>query len=85
MPSTVHLLFFASAREAVGRSRLDRPIDGGGVGVGELLAELIREFPRLSPVLASSRLVLNGQYLKGDRGRVRPGDELAIHPPYSGG
>ncbi len=85
MPAQVRLLFFASAREAVGRPQLERPVGPDGLGIAELLRELTRTYPRLTPILAASRLVLNGRYLKGSSGTVRAGDELAIHPPYSGG
>jgi molybdopterin converting factor small subunit len=36
-------------------------------------------------VLVISRFVRNGEYLPGPVGRLSGGDELAIHPPYSGG
>jgi molybdopterin converting factor small subunit len=81
----LRLLFFATAREAVGRSHLERAVANDGVPLDGLLAELVAEFPRLGPVLRSSRLVLNGEYLRGHGIRLRGGDELAVHPPYSGG
>jgi molybdopterin converting factor small subunit len=81
----VRVILFASAREAVGHPVLERPVPVEGVGVPSFLGQLVRDFPRLKSVLAVSRLVQNGQYLRGQRGRLRPGDELAIHPPYSGG
>ncbi len=85
MDRTVHLLFFATAREAIGRPRLERPVGSEGIAVADLVDALAREYPRLAPVLRTSRLVLNGRYLRGTGGRVGPGDELAVHPPYSGG
>ena len=81
----LRLLFFATAREAVGRARRERTVSEDGVPLDRLLAELVGEFPRLGPVLRSSRLVLNGDYLRGHGVRLRGGDELAVHPPYSGG
>lgn len=53
--------------------------------MAEVLRVLRQQYPRLGPILASSRLVRNGDFLHGRSGSVRPGDELAIHPPYSGG
>lgn len=79
------LLFFASAREAVGRSRIDWPLAPGGAEVAEVVAALQEAYPRLAPILRSSRLVLNGRYLGRGPARLVPGDELAVHPPYSGG
>lgn len=82
---TVRVLLFATAREAVGSPRADVTVPDEGGRVESVLAELVRAHPRLGPVLAASRLVRNGEYLRGRSGPVAPGDELAIHPPYSGG
>jgi molybdopterin converting factor small subunit len=81
----VRILLFASAREAVGRSSLERAAPGSGGTVSDVLSELVREYPGLRPILAASRIVLNGEYLTERVERVRSGDEIAIHPPYSGG
>ncbi len=85
MTRPVHLILFATAREAVGVSTLTREVPAGGVLLSALLAALVHEHPRLGPILATARFVRNGQYVAGDRVRVHPGDEIAIHPPYSGG
>lgn len=85
MAAPVHLLFFAAAREAVGRPRLERAVDAEGIALERLLDELVQEYPRFGRVLHASRVVVNGAYLKARDVRVRPGDEVAIHPPYSGG
>ncbi len=82
---SIRIVLFASAREAVGASSLDRTVPERGVSVVALLRELARDYPRLAPTLRASRFVRNGEYLVGRRGRVRPGDEFAIHPPYGGG
>jgi len=85
MARTVRILLFASAREAVGRSELLREVPLEGMALREMLEELGQEYPRLRRVSAVSRFVLNGEYVPGRNGRLAPGDELAIHPPYSGG
>lgn len=85
MPRPVRILLFATARQAVGRPHLDRPVPDGGIDVDALLDALARELPRLAPVLPVARYVRNGAYLDGRTGRLYPGDELAIHPPYNGG
>jgi molybdopterin converting factor small subunit len=79
------VLLFAGAREAVGTSELRLELAHDRTPVAEVLRTLRREYPRLIPILAVSRLVRNGEYLRGTAGAVGPGDELAIHPPYSGG
>ena len=83
--STVRVLLFAAAREAVGRPALDWPVPAAGVSTAELVRRLGEEFPRLRPTLRASRFVRNGRYIEDLRGRLRPGDEFAIHPPYGGG
>ena len=85
MGAPVRILLFATAREAVGRPSLERTVPPSGTSLSELLSELAREHPGLRPILAASRIVRNGEYVSVNRQRVRPGDELAIHPPYSGG
>ncbi|HYK93172.1 MAG TPA: MoaD/ThiS family protein [Thermoplasmata archaeon] len=85
MPRPLRLLFFASAREAVGRAQLDRTVPEEGADLHGVLRELCREFPKLEPVVRSSRLAVNGSYVRDRHSRVGPGDELAIHPPFSGG
>ena len=76
---------FATAREAAGTDRIEWPPAPGGLEIAALLSELSVRYPQLRPVLAHSRLARNGTYLTRRSGRLRPGDELAIHPPYSGG
>jgi molybdopterin converting factor small subunit len=82
---TVVVRLYASAREAAGNARLDWPAGPGGVTVRQLLDALATEHPALAPILRHSRFARNGIYLRGRTGRLRAGDELAIHPPYSGG
>lgn len=82
---SVRILLFASARQAVGRSLLDWPVPPGGVSAKELIRKLGTQYPRLRRTLAVSRFVRNGRYLTALNGRLRPGDEFAVHPPYGGG
>ena len=85
MNPTVRVLLFSTAREAVGRPELRRSVEAEGVELSALLDGLTREYPKLGPVLGVSRSVVNGEYVRGKGNRIRPGDEVAIHPPYSGG
>jgi len=84
-PPRVTVLLFASAREAVGRSRLAWPVPKGGLRAEDLVRALADEYPRLQSTLKASRYVRNGTYLEDLATRVRPGDEFAVHPPYGGG
>lgn len=81
----VTVLFFATAREAAGCRRLERSVAATGVPIDEFVEALAAELPKLRPVLKASRLVVNGEHITARTGRLHPGDELAIHPPYSGG
>jgi len=85
VPDRVRVLLFSTAREAVGRADLARPIAPGGTPLRTFLDALSLEFPRLRKVLGASRFVVNGEYVAGRDLVVRSGDEIAIHPPYSGG
>ncbi|HEV2450079.1 MAG TPA: MoaD/ThiS family protein [Thermoplasmata archaeon] len=85
MVPPLRVLLFAGAREAAGTRELLLELGPGDTPVTEVLRVLQQRHPRLGPILASSRLVRNGEYLRGRSGSVRPGDEFAVHPPYSGG
>jgi len=83
--AAVTILLFATARDAVGSARLRRPVPVTGCPLREVVDGLADEFPRLRPVLRSSRLYVNRRPADGPGATVRPRDEIAIHPPYSGG
>lgn len=85
MAPSVRFVLYATAREAVGVPRVVREIPEGGFPLRGLLDDLGREYPALRRVLATSRFVLNGEYVSRPETLVHPGDEIAIHPPYSGG
>ena len=85
MTGAVTILLFATARDAVGAGRLRRSVPAGGCPLREVLGGLTDEFPRLGPVLRSSRLYVNRRPASGPGATVRPRDEIAVHPPYSGG
>ncbi|MCI4370658.1 MAG: MoaD/ThiS family protein [Thermoplasmata archaeon] len=85
MTGTVAIRLFASAREAAGAARIDRPTGPEGVAIATVLRELAEQRPSLAPILQHARFARNGTYLRGRTGRLRPGDEFAVHPPYSGG
>ena len=75
------VLLFAGLAETVGRSSLDvsPPLPET---VGALVARLREEWPALSG--ATFRTAVNQRYASDDA-PVRPGDELALIPPVSGG
>ena len=85
MPGEVRILLFGPARAAVGRPALDRALGPALGTVGDVVDGLGDEFPALRPVLRTSRFALNGRYGADRATRLVDGDELAVHPPYSGG
>jgi molybdopterin converting factor small subunit len=75
------LRLFASAREAAGTDR----VEVGEATVGAVLdAARVRFGEGFAAVLATSRVWLNGEPADDDT-VVRPGDEVAVLPPVSGG
>lgn len=83
--TTVRILLFASAREAVGRGEIAWPVVPAGVTAKELVSMLAQEYPKLRRTLAVSRFVRNGRYLDDLGTLLKAGDEFAVHPPYGGG
>jgi len=85
MARTLAIHLFATAREAAGTASMERPIAPQGILLRTVLRELATETPALGPILRHARYARNGAYVRGRNVRLRPGDELAVHPPYSGG
>jgi len=85
MATRATVLLFATARLAVGSARVERRVGPEGVTAAFLVRSLGQDYPKLRPILRTSRFVLNGRYLSRMATRVRPGDEFAVHPPYGGG
>jgi molybdopterin converting factor small subunit len=81
----VHVRLFAQAREVVGQRELDRPVPPGGASLDGFLTELVQEFPKLDRILKHCRFAINGAYTADRTAPLAPGDDLGIHPPYSGG
>ena len=79
----VRLLAFAGARDVLGAAELTLPL-AAPCTAAELLGEVCRLYPALSPFCGSIRIAVNGTYaLASDP--VTYGDEVALIPPVSGG
>lgn len=79
----IQLLYFATARAAagVGGEHLDVP---DGCTLGDVVSEAVRAHPPLAALLPTVRFAVNEQMAERDR-RLRPGDTVAVLPPFSGG
>lgn len=80
---TITVKLFASYREAVGARELSLEMPEG-VTVGQLVARLAEQHPRLGPLLASATFAVNRQYVRADT-HLSAGDEVLILPPVAGG
>ncbi len=85
MPPTLTVRFFATARQATGRSSVAWEIPREGASVADVLRSLGASFPRLAPTLRVARIVRNGRYVEDLAEAVGSRDELSVHPPYGGG
>ncbi len=79
----VSVRLFASFREAIGQKELVRQVPEGTT-VGDLLAALIQEYPRLAQAARRAHTAVNHQYVSVET-VLRDGDEVALFPPVSGG
>ncbi|MBO1324077.1 molybdopterin converting factor subunit 1 [Acetobacter sp. TBRC 12305] len=87
MTSTVTILYFAALREQIGRESQVATLPAGGMTVTALLAQLGQQDPRVAGAFAAEprlRVAIN-QTLGGLEQIVRPGDEVAVFPPMTGG
>lgn len=81
--SKVRVLFFATLRSLAGQREVELELPGAAT-VGALKARLAQQFPAIEPHLASCLAAVNREY-SADDSLVKPGDELALFPPVSGG
>jgi len=80
---TITLLLFASCREAVGDRERSIEIDSGA-SVGDLRRGLVSLVPVLAGISPSLSIAVNEEYATDER-ILKPGDEVALIPPVSGG
>jgi len=82
----VRIRLFATARDAVGVEELDWSVPEEGAPLRIVLAAVGARYRRLRPILGTCRFFVNGELVRQPgRRQVSDGDQLAIHPPYSGG
>lgn len=81
MQITVRL--FASFREVVGRDQLQVDV-APETAVGDLLAALARDYPRLAAASKATRFAVNQEYVPASH-PLQAGDEVVFIPPVAGG
>jgi len=79
----VRVLFFGMLKDLAGKS--SEMLDlCDGASVADLLAHYESQLPRLKESLASLAVAVN-QHYTGPETKLKPGDEVALLPPVSGG
>ena len=79
----VQVRLFARYREATGRDRLEVDLPEGGT-VEAAWDAVTSRFPALSAYRPFTLFAVDQDYVQADRA-LRPGDELCLFPPVSGG
>lgn len=85
VPAVVRVRLFGPARHLANRGTVEVVVEGDRVELARLLDELTRAYPNLAPIVAGSQVAVNGEYVSDRRRSVTPSDDVALHPPYSGG
>ena len=79
----IEVQFFSRLRDVTGQSVLTREVASGST-VGDLLAALYGEYPKLADWDKHVLLAVSLDYVKRDQ-PLREGDEVSIMPPVQGG
>ena len=79
----VHVLLFASHREAFGESRVQLSVPSG-TDVNALYRELVSRVPRMADLRPFTTFAVNREVVAPST-VLRDGDELALLQPVSGG
>lgn len=80
--ATINLLYFARVAELVGKRTESWPLAGESTGA-QLLAALGARYPQLEPA-GRLKLAINQTHSK-PTAAIRPGDEVAVFEPVTGG
>jgi molybdopterin converting factor subunit 1 len=78
----VKVRFFGAAADLAGTRETE--LQSGETTLEELWSLLAERHPDLSPMRNNLAFAVNEEYARGDD-LVRPGDEVAVLPPVSGG
>lgn len=81
---TITVQLFASLAESAGARQVDLPLEGGETTAAAIRAAVMERYPALAGMRDSVIVAVNAEYVSGEF-PVRPGDEVALIPPVSGG
>ena len=81
MPA-VKVLFFAAARDLVGKSEASAEITAEDLAT--IKSEIMRQFVELEQLKSPYTLAVNDEYVEGAI-KIKEGDVVAVIPPLSGG
>ena len=79
---SIKVRFFGAAADLAGTREAELPT--GETTLDELWPLLAGHYPELSPMRKNLVFAVNEEYARGED-PVRPGDEVAVLPPVSGG
>lgn len=78
------VLLFAGAADAIGSDRISLETADDAPTAGDIKRELIGRYPEAARVVSASFVACDYEYIQ-DHEPVKPGSELALIPPVSGG
>ncbi len=81
MQITVH--FFSYFKDLTGCAQTVAIISDGGT-IGDLLSQLMAQFPKLAAMQKSMLIAVGVDYQTRDY-QLKPGDEVSLFPPVQGG
>ncbi|GFT22256.1 molybdopterin synthase sulfur carrier subunit [Nephila pilipes] len=83
---SIKLLFFAKARELMGKHEMEAQLPPGPYNSQRLLQKLLSTCEDLQPIAENIILAINEEYIdKLRKIHLKDGDQIAVIPPLSGG
>ena len=80
----LNVRLFATLKEKAQVGHLELELRDGGATVQDLLAEIVVQRPSLEPSMRSVLVAVNREFAFPEQ-VIRPGDEIVLFPPVSGG
>jgi molybdopterin synthase catalytic subunit len=81
--TTVRVRLFAGLKETIGERCIELQLPDGAT-VGDLRAQIAREYPLVKAILPTTVCAVDEEYVNDDR-VLTAADDVALIPPVSGG